>query len=171
MKKVLLVTLMGASVFTFAQKKKSSPEESTPQSQTTTSAIDGKVAGMKKFAGFFDYYYDEKQDKTFLVIDKFDSEFLYVESLTAAVGSNDIGLDRNQLGRERVVKFEAFPWHLGRRLKPILRDGGAVGRLDGAALGRRLAGWAVVSIHEVLGESFHLICINIKGENQPIPHF
>ena len=106
MKKVLLVTLMGASVFTFAQKKKSSPEESTPQSQTTTSAIDGKVAGMKKFAGFFDYYYDEKQDKTFLVIDKFDSEFLYVESLTAAVGSNDIGLDRNQLGRERVVKFE-----------------------------------------------------------------
>ena len=61
---------MGASVFTFAQKKKSSPEESTPQSQTTTSAIDGKVAGMKKFAGFFDYYYDEKQDKTFLAIDK-----------------------------------------------------------------------------------------------------
>jgi hypothetical protein len=29
-----------------------------------------------------------------------------VESLTAAVGSNDIGLDRNQLGKERVVKFE-----------------------------------------------------------------
>jgi hypothetical protein len=26
--------------------------------------------------------------------------------LTAAIGSNDIGLDRNQLGRERIVKFE-----------------------------------------------------------------
>lgn len=106
MKKVLLVTLMGASLFAFAQKKKSSPEESTLQSQATADAIQGKTAGMEKLGGFFDYYYDEKQDKIFLVIDKFDSEFLYVESLTAAVGSNDIGLDRNQLGRERVVKFE-----------------------------------------------------------------
>ena len=61
---------------------------------------------MKKFPGFFDFFYDEKQDKIFLVIDKFDSEFLYVTSLTAGVGSNDIGLDRNRLGQERVVKFE-----------------------------------------------------------------
>ena len=107
MKKVLLALLMGASVFTFAQKKKTSGEESTSQkNQTTVSNIDGKTAGMKKFTGFFDYYFDEKQDKIFLVIDKFNSEFLYVESLTAAVGSNDIGLDRNQLGRERVVMFE-----------------------------------------------------------------
>lgn len=106
MKKVLLAALMGAYVFTFAQKKKSSRDEPAPQSQTTAPAIDGKTAGMKKFLGFFDYYYDEKQDRIFLVIDKFDAEFLYVESLTAAVGSNDIGLDRNQLGRERVVKFE-----------------------------------------------------------------
>ncbi|MEL6653691.1 MAG: zinc-dependent metalloprotease, partial [Bacteroidota bacterium] len=33
-------------------------------------------------------------------------EFLYVNSLAAGVGSNDIGLDRGQLGRERVVFFE-----------------------------------------------------------------
>lgn len=69
-------------------------------------AIEAKVTGMKKYAGFFDFYYDEKQDKIFLVIDKFDTELLHVESLTAAVGSNDIGLDRNQMGKERVVKFE-----------------------------------------------------------------
>jgi hypothetical protein len=70
------------------------------------SAIEAKVTGMKKYAGFLDFYYDEKQDKIFLVIDKFDTELLHVESLTAAVGSNDIGLDRNQMGKERVVKFE-----------------------------------------------------------------
>ncbi|MBL7866191.1 MAG: DUF5117 domain-containing protein, partial [Cyclobacteriaceae bacterium] len=61
---------------------------------------------MKQFGGYFEYYYDEKQDKIFLVIDKLDTEFLYVNSLTAGVGSNDIGLDRNQLGAERVVKFD-----------------------------------------------------------------
>ncbi|MBL7847052.1 MAG: zinc-dependent metalloprotease [Cyclobacteriaceae bacterium] len=61
---------------------------------------------MKKYPGFIDYYYDEKQDKIFLLIGQFDTELLYVESLTAGVGSNDIGLDRNQLGGERVVKFD-----------------------------------------------------------------
>ncbi|MFP4624817.1 MAG: zinc-dependent metalloprotease, partial [Gemmatimonadota bacterium] len=34
------------------------------------------------------------------------SEFLYVHALGAGLGSNDIGLDRNQLGRTRVVHFE-----------------------------------------------------------------
>ena len=53
-----------------------------------------------------EFYHDVKQDKIWLVIERFDSEFLYVESLTAGIGSNDIGLDRNQLGKERVVKFE-----------------------------------------------------------------
>ena len=106
MKKILIALLLGSSL-SFAQKKnKSQPEPDTHQNQVTTSAIEGKTVGMKKFPGYFEFYYDEKQDKVFLVIDKLDTEFLYVESLTAGVGSNDIGLDRNQLGRERVVKFE-----------------------------------------------------------------
>ena len=85
-----------------AQKKK---QEDAGQA-TILLAIETKTAGMKKYAGFVEFYYDEKQDKIFLLVDKFDSEFLYVESLTSAIGSNDIGLDRNQLGRERVVKWE-----------------------------------------------------------------
>ena len=107
MKKILFAILLGAAVSAFAQKKKQpAPEQTSTSTASATAAIDGKTAGMKKLAGFFDFYYDEKQDKIFLVIDKFDTEFLYVESLTAGIGSNDIGLDRNQLGRERVVKFE-----------------------------------------------------------------
>lgn len=42
----------------------------------------------------------------FLEVDKINQEFLYVNSLAAGIGSNDIGLDRGQLGGERVVKFE-----------------------------------------------------------------
>ncbi|MEQ8926337.1 MAG: DUF5117 domain-containing protein, partial [Fulvivirga sp.] len=67
--------------------------------------ISAKTEGMKKQEGFFNYYYDSKTDKVFLEIDKLDQEFLYVQSLAAGIGSNDIGLDRNQMGRERVVKF------------------------------------------------------------------
>ncbi len=71
-----------------------------------TNTIEAKVAGMQKFSGYTEFYYDIKQDNIFLVIDKFDIEFLYVTSLPAGIGSNDIGLDRGQLGGERIVKFE-----------------------------------------------------------------
>lgn len=86
----------------FSQKKGKTTDLPAP----VVSSIAAKVAGMKKYEGYFEFYYDEKQDKVYLLIDKFDTELLYIESLTAGVGSNDIGLDRNQLGKERIVKFE-----------------------------------------------------------------
>jgi len=107
MKNSIVLILLFLSSATLAQKKKDQPQQiPSTQPAQATSTIETKVAGMKKFPGYIEFYYDEKQDKVFLIIDKFNIEFLYVESLTAGVGSNDIGLDRNQLGRERVVKFD-----------------------------------------------------------------
>ena len=60
---------------------------------------------IKDFVGFFNFSYDESKDKIFLMVDKIDHEFLYVSSLATGIGSNDIGLDRGQLGSERLVKF------------------------------------------------------------------
>ena len=64
-----------------------------------------KVKDFTKYEGYFDFYWDDKAGKIWLEVDHFDEEFLYVNSLPAGVGSNDIGLDRGQLGGERVVKF------------------------------------------------------------------
>ena len=97
-----VILLLVAST-TFAQKKKAPEVAPAPP---PVSAIASKVGGMVRYPGFMEFHHDSKQDRIWLVIDKFDHEFLYVESLTAGIGSNDIGLDRNQLGRERVVKFE-----------------------------------------------------------------
>lgn len=105
MKRIFTCSLILLSFLTFAQKKKPEPQP-VVTSASAQSPIEAKTSGMKKFPGYFEFYYDEKQDKIHLVIDKFDTEFLYVESLTAGIGSNDIGLDRNQLGQERVVKFQ-----------------------------------------------------------------
>ena len=58
------------------------------------------------YNGFFDFYYEESQDKIYLQVKELDKEFLYVNSLASGIGSNDIGLDRGQLGQERVVKFQ-----------------------------------------------------------------
>ncbi|HEX6889688.1 MAG TPA: zinc-dependent metalloprotease [Chryseolinea sp.] len=102
MKKVLFIVLLFVMSAAFGQRKK----EATPSEPPASNAILSKVAGMQAFSGFFEFFYDSKQDKIFLIIDKFDSEFLYINSLTSGVGSNDIGLDRGQLGGERIVKFE-----------------------------------------------------------------
>ena len=69
-------------------------------------SIDQKVSGMQKLPGFFTYYWDAREGKIWLQIDKWDTEFLYVESLPNGVGSNDIGLDRGQPGGTQVVHFE-----------------------------------------------------------------
>jgi len=69
------------------------------------STISEKTAEMVKYEGFFNYWWDDETGKVWLEIDKMDEEFIYVNSLAAGVGSNDIGLDRSQLGGTRIVKF------------------------------------------------------------------
>ena len=68
-------------------------------------SIEEKTKDLKKYEGFMNFYWDENASKIFLEVDKLDSEFLYVTSLPAGLGSNDIGLDRGLLGGERIVKF------------------------------------------------------------------
>ena len=59
-----------------------------------------------KYEGFFDFYYDIKSDKIYLEVENLNSDFLYISSLATGIGSNDIGLDRGQLGSERLVSFQ-----------------------------------------------------------------
>lgn len=65
-----------------------------------------KTAGMKRLDGYFPMYWDDKGGKLYLEIERFDAGFLYVNSLPAGVGHNDLGLDRGQIGGSRIVKFE-----------------------------------------------------------------
>lgn len=67
--------------------------------------IEEKTNGLKKFDGYFNFYWDENTGKVWLEVDKLETEWLYVISLPAGLGSNDIGLDRGLLGDDRVVKF------------------------------------------------------------------
>src|SRR6266849_2318315 len=91
-----VLLLLGINVFA---QPRSTADAKTP-------AIAEKVAGMQKFPGYFPFYWDAKAGKIWLEIDKWSSEFLYVESLPAGIGSNDLGLDRGQLGQSHIVRFE-----------------------------------------------------------------
>ena len=67
--------------------------------------IETKTKGFKKYPGYFNFYWDESTGKIYLEVDKFDQEFLYVSTLPYGVGSNDLGLDRGQIGETKILKF------------------------------------------------------------------
>ena len=70
-----------------------------------TPSIADKTEDLERKEGYFDFYYSDEEGKVYLEIDRWNEDFLYVNSLAAGLGSNDIGLDRNQLGDTRVVFF------------------------------------------------------------------
>src|SRR5882762_4884322 len=96
--------IFSLSIFLALASSISAQPRSTADAKTPT--IAEKVAGMQKFPGYFPFYWDSKAGKMWLEIDKWNTEFLYVESLPAGIGSNDIGLDRGQLGASSIVRFD-----------------------------------------------------------------
>ena len=76
--------------------------------QTVSATIADKTKEMTAMPGYFPMYYDAKTGHVFLEVSRWNNDFLYVNSLPAGVGSNDIGLDRGQIGGSMVVRFERF---------------------------------------------------------------
>jgi hypothetical protein len=93
-----------------SQLSVSSPAGQNPASSAATPAaalpsIEEKTKGMKLFAGFFNFWWDERTGKIWLEIGKLDTDVLYQASLPAGLGSNDVGLDRGLLGPGAIVHF------------------------------------------------------------------
>ena len=57
-------------------------------------------------SGFTNLYYANASGDLYLEVNKLNQPFLLLTSLPHGVGSNDIGLDRGQLGYTRLVQFE-----------------------------------------------------------------
>ena len=64
-----------------------------------------KIAGLERKDGFFPIDWDAKTGKLYLEISRLDLDFLLLDQLPYGLGSNDVGLDRGQLGEGRVVHF------------------------------------------------------------------
>ena len=68
--------------------------------------IESHTAGFERLDGFFPLFWDDDTGTLWIEIGRLGVEVLYVNALAAGVGSNDIGLDRGQLGGSRIVRFE-----------------------------------------------------------------
>jgi hypothetical protein len=83
-----------------------SDRQSSSQTTPELKTIEQKTAGMQKLPGFFTCFWDAREGKFWLQIDKWNTPFLYYETLANGVGSNDVNLDRGQPGKTSVVHFE-----------------------------------------------------------------
>lgn len=72
---------------------------------STPPSIQDKTEGMQRIDGFIPLYWDYGTGKLWMEIARFDEELLHYVSLPAGVGSNDIGLDRGELGPRHIVEF------------------------------------------------------------------
>lgn len=64
-----------------------------------------RIAGLDRKAGFFPLDWDSKAGKLYLEIPEKEKDFLLLDQLPYGLGSNDVGLDRGQLGQGRIVHF------------------------------------------------------------------
>ena len=69
-------------------------------------SITERTEGFQKLDGFYPLYFDDATGTLYLEIPRLNQEVLYVSGLSAGLGSNDIGLDRAQLGGQKLVRFE-----------------------------------------------------------------
>lgn len=143
-------------------------------------SISEKTKGMEKQEGYFDYYWDAAEGKLWMEVDKLDHEFLYVNSLTAGVGSNDIGLDRNQLGDSRVVYFDRRGPKLllvqpnyeyratsdNAKEQASVRDAFAKSVLWGFKVGAEEEGKVLVDMTDFLLRDAHGVADQLKSGNQ-----
>ncbi|HVT44917.1 MAG TPA: zinc-dependent metalloprotease [Thermoanaerobaculia bacterium] len=95
---------MIAAILTMTIAPPASAWQATTE-KTVPPAISAKTAGLQRIEGFIPLYWDAAGGKLLMDIARFDTELLYQTSLPAGLGSNPVGLDRNQLGETRIVTF------------------------------------------------------------------
>jgi hypothetical protein len=91
------LVLVGIPQVTIAEKTSNSAEH--------VSSIEERVKGLVHMDGFFDLYWDARKGQLLLKIDRLGDEFIYQSSMARGIGSNELGLDRGQLGATRLVGF------------------------------------------------------------------
>ncbi|MGL5390017.1 MAG: zinc-dependent metalloprotease, partial [Shewanella sp.] len=70
----------------------------------TDARVNLQQAQAKK--GFLNFYYEPREGEVYVELNRLNQPFLLVTSLVEGLGSNEVGLDRGQLGQSRLVQFE-----------------------------------------------------------------
>jgi len=77
--------------------------EDAPPAEGTS--YDSITSSSQHIPGFIDLYWHEDAGKLYLDVENLEDSFIYLSGLSQGVGSNDLGLDRGQLGDTRLARF------------------------------------------------------------------
>jgi len=80
-----------------------------PKAASSSSAmptIDGFTRAMERQDGLLPLYWDADTGSIYLEVPKLGEDYLFFTTLTAGLGSNDVGLDRGQVSDAKRVHFE-----------------------------------------------------------------
>lgn len=69
-------------------------------------AVSDYSKSMTQHTGFYSFFVDDAKGKVYVEVQKDAKPLLFQSSMPYGLGSNDIGLDRGQLGETRIVQFE-----------------------------------------------------------------
>src|ERR1044071_10095112 len=104
---LLLLALTGcASAAVPRVSTPAAPSPSPSAAPASSDAIAARTSKLQNQDGFLPLHWDEKDGKLLLEVPRTGEEIIYQVSLAAGVGSNAIGLDRNQLGDTRLVRLD-----------------------------------------------------------------
>ena len=87
---------------------------------------------MEKQDGYMPLYWDDAEGRLLVEISRLDEDFLYLTSLATGVGSNELGLDRGEIGDEYIARFE----RTGPKVSLVLQNPTFRARSDNEALAR-----------------------------------
>ncbi|HEV2478474.1 MAG TPA: zinc-dependent metalloprotease [Puia sp.] len=103
MRNVLLLSILNLGLTMACMAQRPGGGESGGRGETKPAAsISAVTQNLKKFEGFYTFYYDEKTGKILLEVDRWGQEFLYFSSLPEGIGNG--GAERGQ-GSAVAVKF------------------------------------------------------------------
>lgn len=91
-----VAALLAVSSLSYGQARQPAGDGSSPRSGENRPpvSITSMTQNLKKYEGFFNFYYDEKSGKVYLEISNFDKDFLYFRALADGVGNG--GPERGQ---------------------------------------------------------------------------
>src|SRR5262249_52894086 len=102
---LVLIACLDASVAS-AARTVPSPAPAPSPSPSPADPTAARTATLTHFDGFLPLHWDDKEGKLLMEVPRPGQELIYQVSLASGVGSNPIGLDRNQLGDTRLVRFD-----------------------------------------------------------------
>lgn len=108
MLRIVFIALFSCAIsctMVFSQAAVANPAEP----QQSPSAVTEFTAKLQAHEGFFSFYHDAEKGKIYLKVPRQQNsaqpQFIFQTSLPWGFGSNDIGLDRGQLGATRLANF------------------------------------------------------------------